>query len=314
MAVESHGLLPLVLNLLLCVLGPSESQGGKLLVVPMDGSHWLSMVSVIQQLHQRGHEIVVVAPTSSVRIKEGAFYTFKNFPVPFQKEDLEAIFVSFGHNVFEDEPFLQRVVKMYKAVQKDSAILLSACSHLLHNKELMASLVAGSFEAVLTDPFLPCGSIVAQYLSLPAVYFLNGLPCGLDFDGTQCPSPPSYVPRSLSVNPDHMTFLQRVKNMLITFIQPFLCSAVYSPFASLASEVLQRDVTVQDLMGFGSVWLLRSDFVMNYPRPTMPNIIFIGGINCVTQKPLSQVCMGGRTACLYSYKSFWIGEPATGIC
>ncbi|XP_064142592.1 UDP-glucuronosyltransferase 1A1-like [Loxodonta africana] len=285
------GLHPLVLSLLLCVLGPSGSQGGKLLVVPMDGSHWLSMVAVIQQLHQSGHEIVVVAPASSVNIKEGAFYTLKMFPVPFQKEDLEAIFVSLGHDVFENEPFLQRVIKMYKGVKRTSAMLLSTCSHLLHNEDLMASLAARGFEAVLTDPFLPCGSIVAQYLSLPAVYFLNGLPCGLDVDGTQCPSPPSYVPRSLSVNPDHMTFLQRVKNMLITFIQPFLCSAVYSPFASLASKVLRRDVTVQDLMSFGSVWLLRNDFVVNYPRPTMPNIVFIGGINCVTQKPLSQVCI-----------------------
>ncbi|XP_004390088.1 UDP-glucuronosyltransferase 1-1 [Trichechus manatus latirostris] len=288
MAAGSQGLLPLILGLMLCVLSPEGSQGGKLLVVPMDGSHWLSMVAVIQQLHQRGHEVVVVAPSSSVFIKEGAFYTLKKFPVPFQKEDIEAIFTGFGYGVFENEPFLQRVIKMYKGAKKNAAVLLSACSHLLHNEELMASLAAGGFEAVLTDPFLPCGPIVAQYLSLPAVYFLNGLPCSLDFRGTQCPSPPSYVPRSLSMNPDHMTFLQRVKNMLITFIEPFLCNAIYSWYASLASEVLWRDVTVQDLMSFGSIWLLRHDFVMQYPRPTMPNIVFIGGINCISQKPLSQ--------------------------
>lgn len=98
-----------------------------------------------------------------------------------------------------------------------------------------------------------------------------------------------------------MTFLQRVENMLIALSENFLCSVVYSPYASLASEVLQKDVTVQDLLSSASIWLLRSDFVRNYPRPDMLNIVFIGGINCAIQKPLSQVCnLSGNFLSLYS--------------
>ncbi|XP_006209194.1 UDP-glucuronosyltransferase 1A1 isoform X1 [Vicugna pacos] len=288
MTTGSWGPRPLVLGLLLWALGPTMSQGGKLLVVPVDGSHWLSLVSVIRELQQRGHDIVVIAPDASTHIKEGASYTLRKYPVPFQREELEKIFITLGRNVFENDPFLQRVIKMYQKVKEDSALLLSACSHLLHNKELMAFLAASNFDAVLTDPFLPCGPIVAQYLALPAVFFLNGLPCSLDSLGTQCPNPPSYVPRPLSSNPDHMTFLQRVKNMLVALSENFLCSVVYSPYASLASEVLQKDVTVQDLLKSGSIWLLRKDFVFDFPRPIMPNIVFIGGINCASKTPLSQ--------------------------
>uniref|UniRef100_A0A8C3YU10 UDP-glucuronosyltransferase n=1 Tax=Catagonus wagneri TaxID=51154 RepID=A0A8C3YU10_9CETA len=288
MTAGSQGPGPLVLGLLLCALGPPVSWGGRLLVIPVDGSHWLSMVGIIQQLRQKGHDAVVIAPDASVHIKERAFYTLKWYPVPFRKEDLEMAFISLGRTVFENDPFLQRVVKIYKKIKKDSALLLSACSHLLHNKELMASLAASGFDAVLTDPFLPCGSIVAQYLALPVVFFLNALPCHLDFQGTQCPNPLSYVPRLLSRNSDHMTFLQRVKNMLVALSEGFLCSSVYSPYEPLASEVLQRDVTVQDLMSSASVWLIRNDFVNNYPRPIMPNMVFIGGINCVSKTPLSQ--------------------------
>ncbi|XP_037017269.2 UDP-glucuronosyltransferase 1A1 isoform X2 [Artibeus jamaicensis] len=283
-----QGPRPFVLGLLLCALGPAVSQGGKLLLVPIDGSHWLSLRGVIQQLQQRGHDIVVLAPEASMRITEGAFYTLKRYPVPFQREDLEAAFIRLGHNVFEKQSFLQRVVKTYQKIKENSALLLSGCSHLLHNKELMASLARGGFDALLTDPVLPCGSIVAQYLALPAVFFSNVLPCSLDSQGTQCPSPPSYVPRALSFNSDRMTFPQRVKNMLIALSESFLCSVVYSPYEPLASEVLQKDVTVRDLMSYSSVWLLRSDFVLNYARPTMPNVVLIGGINCAHQKPLSQ--------------------------
>ncbi|XP_047726806.1 UDP-glucuronosyltransferase 1A1-like [Prionailurus viverrinus] len=288
MAARSRGPRPLVLSLLLCALNPLPSQGGKLLLVPMDGSHWLSLFGVIQRLHQRGHDVVVIAPEASVYIKEGAFYTLKSYPVPFQREDVEASFTGLGLEVFEKKRFLQRVVKTYKRVKKDSALLLSACSHLLYDEELMASLAESGFDAVLTDPFLPCGPIVALRLALPVVFFLNSLPCGLDFQGTRCPSPPSYVPRVLSLNSDHMTFLQRVKNMLILVSEGFLCNVVYSPYASLASEVLQKDVTVQDLMGSASVWLFKSDFVKDYSRPIMPNMVFIGGINCASKKPLSQ--------------------------
>lgn len=38
-----------------------------------------------------------------------------------------------------------------------------------------------------------------------------------------------------------------------------------------------------------SVWLMRLDFVLDYPRPLMPNLVVIGGINCAQKKSLSQV-------------------------
>ncbi|XP_003784893.1 UDP-glucuronosyltransferase 1-1, partial [Otolemur garnettii] len=272
MAVGPQGCHTLFLGLLLCALSPTVSHAGKVLLVPVDGSHWLSTRGVIQQLQQRGHEIMVLAPEASVHIKEGASYTLQRYPVPFGREDLVASFVDLGHNVFENKPFLQRVIKIYKRVQKNSALLLSGCSYLLHNKELMASLAESRFDIMLTDPFLPCGPILAQYLALPTVFFLNSLPCSLDFQATQCPNPTSYVPRHFSFYSDHMTFLQRVKNMLFTLMENFLCSVVYSPYALLASEFLQRDVTVQDLFSSASVWLLRNDFVNDYPRPIMPNM------------------------------------------
>lgn len=287
---SSH--LPLLLSgLLLCMFGPSVSHAGKLLLFPIDGSHWLSMLGVTEQLQQKGHEIVVIAPEASVHIKEGSFYTLRKYPVPFKKENLTASFVELGLSVFEQDPFLVRLVKTYEKVKRDSAMLLSGCSHLLHNAEFMVSLEESHFDALLTDPFLPCGSIVAQFLALPAVYFLNALPCGLDLEATQCPVPLSYVPKSMSVNSDRMNFLQRVKNVLIALSENLLCNVVYSPYASLATEILHKEVTVKDLLSYGSIWLMRNDFVRDYPRPIMPNMVFIGGINCLQKKPLSQVCI-----------------------
>ncbi|XP_053139649.1 UDP-glucuronosyltransferase 1A1-like isoform X3 [Hemicordylus capensis] len=264
--------------------------GGKLLVVPMDGSHWLSMKPVLNQLKQNGHEIVTVAPEINMHIKasDDDIYTLKTFPVPFTKEELDEHFHAFTKEIIQELPFLVRFVAIYKRLRETSAMFLSSCKHLLYNQELMNYLAQSKFDALLTDPMEPCGQIVAEYLDIPSVFFLRGIPCGLDFTAAQCPSPVSYVPRTFSANTDHMVFIQRVKNLLLYMSEFFLCSFVYTPYSSLASEFLQRDVTVTELLSHGSVWLMRADFAADYPKPLMPNMIVIGGINCASKNQLSQ--------------------------
>ena len=54
-------------------------------------------------------------------------------------------------------------------------------------------------------------------------------------------------------------------------------------------NVLKRDEHLPALYQKGSSWLLRYDFVFEYPKPVMPNMVFIGGVNCNKDGVLSQV-------------------------
>ncbi|NXY87273.1 UD11 glucuronosyltransferase, partial [Alcedo cyanopectus] len=271
--------------LLLSIL--SLAAGGKLLVVPVDGSRWLSMREVLDGLSLKGHEIVVVAPEINVHIKPSDNFIMKMYPIPFTKEEVKESILSFTRDVFEEGSFLERFLKVYGRLKSISAISLSTCSHLLYNKDLLRYLEESKFDAVFTDPILPCGQILAEHLSVPSIFYLRGIPCGLDFEATQCPNPPSYVPRLFTEHTDHMNFFQRVKNLILDIPNYFLCDFLFQPYAKLASEFLQRDVTVPDLLHQASVWLMRLDFVLDYPRPLMPNIIAVGGVNCAHKK-LSQ--------------------------
>ncbi|NXD57019.1 UD11 glucuronosyltransferase, partial [Corvus moneduloides] len=269
---------PRAVVLLLSLLGLAAA--GKLLVVPVDGSHWLSMQEVLDILGQKGHEVVVVAPEVTMHIKPSENFLMKRYSVPYTQEDLKQDFQAFFHFSFEQGSFLERFLKVYESMKRVSNMAAASCQHLLQNKELMRYLEESKFDALLTDPVVLCGAILAQHLSLPAVYFLRGIPCGLDFEATQCPRPPSYVPRGFTQLTDHMSFLQRAKNLLHDIPDLFLCDFAFEPYSKLASEFLQREVTVLDLLRQASVWLLRSEFVLEYPRPLMPNIIPIGGLNC----------------------------------
>uniref|UniRef100_A0A5F9DP87 UDP-glucuronosyltransferase n=1 Tax=Oryctolagus cuniculus TaxID=9986 RepID=A0A5F9DP87_RABIT len=274
------------LLLLLCVLPWAE--GGKVLVVPVDGSHWLSMREVVRELHARGHQALVLGPEVTMHIKGEDFFTLQTYATPYSKEEFDHLMQHNSQMIFKPQHSLQIFLETIASVKNASMMYFRTCWELLHNKPLIRHLNESSFDVVLTDPVFPCGALLAKYLSVPAVFFLRFVPCDLDFEGTQCPNPSSYIPRMLTMNSDHMSFLQRVKNMLYPLPLKYICHISYDLYASLASELFQREVSLVDILSHASVWLFRGDFVLDYPRPIMPNMVFIGGINCASRKPLSQ--------------------------
>uniref|UniRef100_A0A452FQT0 UDP-glucuronosyltransferase n=1 Tax=Capra hircus TaxID=9925 RepID=A0A452FQT0_CAPHI len=275
-------------GVLLCVCVGRWAEAGKVLVVPMEGSHWLSMREAVRELHARGHQAVVVAPEVNMHIKAEDFFTMKTYGIPYTQEKLDSLMKTHVQLHFEKVHWVTLFLKSMASLKNASLFFERSCEGLLYNKDLIRHLNATSFDVVLTDPVHPCGAVLAKYLSIPAVFFLRQIPCDLDVEGTACPNPFSYVPRLLTTNPDRMTFFQRVKNMLYPLALKYICQVVFTPYARMASELLQREVSLGEILASGSVWLFRGDFVMDYPRPIMPNMVFIGGINCANRKPLSQ--------------------------
>uniref|UniRef100_A0A8D2DLA2 UDP-glucuronosyltransferase n=1 Tax=Sciurus vulgaris TaxID=55149 RepID=A0A8D2DLA2_SCIVU len=287
MAVGLQGpLRGLAVLFLLCVLPRAE--GRKVLVVPMEGSHWLSMRDVVRELHARGHHTVVLAPEVNIHVKREDFFSLETYAVSYTQEEYSHHVMHSLLGAFENHHIMKLFVKSAEVLKNVAMLYYSSCTAVLHNKTLISHLNSSSFDVVLTDPVYLCGTVLAKYLDIPAVFFLRALPCNLDSEGTQCPNPSSYIPRFLTMNSDHMTFLQRVKNMLYPLFLNYFCNIGFTPYVDLASELLQREVSLVDILSHASVWLFRGDFVLDYPRPVMPNMVFIGGINCVHRKPISQ--------------------------
>lgn len=271
----------------LCCLGPV--QGGKVLVVPVDGSHWLSMKILVKELSNRGHEPLVLVPESSLLIRGSESYKTEIYQVPYTKAELDQNFNELRDGVFLKAPeFTDMFVNVQRLVNFTS-MQVRGCESLLNNQALMSRLRGEGFDLVLTDPFLPCGSVLAHIFSIPAVYFLRGLPCELDSKANRCPSPPSYVPVAFTGNTDIMTFPQRIKNMVMSVVESYMCSIMYSHSDELVSKYVEDNMTYKDLLSQGAIWLLRYDFVFDWPKPLLPNMISIGGINCAKKAPLPEV-------------------------
>ncbi|XP_077011603.1 UDP-glucuronosyltransferase 1A10-like isoform X3 [Tamandua tetradactyla] len=274
------GRLPVCVFLL---LASGFSEAGKLLVVPMDGSHWFSMHSVLEKLYQRGHELVVVIPEVSWHLKTSFNCTVKTYSTSYTLEDLNREFLKFSKSQWKTQTDVFSLLINPPITFK---YFFSHCRGLFNDKKLVEYLKESSFDAVFLDPFDMCGFIVAKYFSLPSVVFSRGMFCHYLEEGTQCPSPTSYVPRSLSRFSDVMNFRDRVWNSISHLEEHFLCQYFFKDVLKMASEIFQMPVTTYDLHSQVSIWLLRTDFAFDYPKPVMPNMIFIGGINCVPVKPL----------------------------
>ncbi|NXG46490.1 UD18 glucuronosyltransferase, partial [Psilopogon haemacephalus] len=268
------------------LLLPGLSDGGKLLVVPMVGSHWLSMQKVVEKLSERGHEVVVLMPEVSWQMETTQAYTVKTHPVSLTLKELEDAFCEYVATHLKGLPFPMNTLAIYNNSKHTFLKFFTQCQNLFSSKETVQYLNQSGFDAVLTGPILVCGATLANYLSLPFVFFMRGFPCSLHYKAPQCPSPLSYIPRLFSFNSEHMTFLERVENTLIALLETMYFNHYFEDVIKLSSEVLQRDVSLLDLLNSASIWLLRFDFVFDYVRPVMPNMVFIGGINCVQKKPL----------------------------
>nr|XP_020836297.1 UDP-glucuronosyltransferase 1-3-like [Phascolarctos cinereus] len=165
-----------LVGLVFCAACLRSAKGGKLLVIPFDGSHWLSMRQVVQELNLKGHESVVLAPELSGHIREGWYYALRTFPVTFSKDRFHELIGSHFQWSFDQKPLLKRFFDIAVLFKMVSDMYFSFCVDLVHNKELMKSLEEAHYDAVLTDPANICGPFLALYLSIPAVYFLRGLP------------------------------------------------------------------------------------------------------------------------------------------
>nr|AIM58885.1 UGT1A7 [Macaca fascicularis] len=276
------GLLPLSVCLLLTC---GFAEAGKLLVVPMDGSHWFTMRSVVEKLILRGHEVVVVMPEVSWQLGRSLNCTVKTYATSYTLEDQDREFM-----VLADAHWTARLQSAFSLLTSSSNgifdLFFSNCRSLFKDKKLVEYLKESSFDAVFLDPFDGCGLILAKYFSLPSVVFARGTFCHYLEVGAQCPAPLSYIPRGLLGFSDAMTFKERVWNHITHLEEHLFCPYFLKNVLEIASEILQTSVTAYDLYSHTSIWLLRTDFVLDYPKPVMPNMVFIGGINCYQGKPV----------------------------
>ena len=161
-----------------------------------------------------------------------------------------------------------------------------ALIQMLDDENMVKRLKDAQYDLVLTDPAVPPGVLLAKYLKLPLVLNVRWIPIG-DGHFAIAPSPLSYIPVTGSGLTDKMNFMQRIKNLLFYGIILFQNKFMVWPIYDVAcSKYIEGECDIISMLQDADIWLFRSDFVFDFPRPTMPNVIYIGGFQCKPAQPL----------------------------
>uniref|UniRef100_A0AAY4CWK5 UDP-glucuronosyltransferase n=1 Tax=Denticeps clupeoides TaxID=299321 RepID=A0AAY4CWK5_9TELE len=269
----------------------SEVLGGKVLVFPVDGSHWINMKVLIEELHSKGHSITVIRPSNSWYLNENSpYYT----SIPIKMGSFDKDFASaFGKRLiqlrrkggafFKTMMLGREIADLFSDMHREMCESLSV---FFEDEKQMQSLEDSKYDLVLTDPAFGGGVLIAHRLGLPLVFNVRWSIRG-EAHFAIAPSPLSYVPFPGAELTDKMTFIQRVQNVVSYAYNEYMFSQMTDPYYNaFCHRHFGPDVDYVTLFQDADIWLMRNDFTFEFPRPTMPNIVYMGGFQCKPSKPL----------------------------
>ncbi|XP_024118019.1 UDP-glucuronosyltransferase 1-2 [Oryzias melastigma] len=277
-------------SLCLLFLAPSCS-GGNILVYPVDGSHWINMKIILEELHARGHNITVIRASNSWYIKEkSSLYSSINLEMEEAFEDFFDIFIAEQIKVQREGASLMTFLKLNRdflsMLTQAHVLWCDVTKDVFENKTLAKQITDSKYDLVLTDPAIGGGLVLAKYFNLPVVLNIRWSPLG-EGHLVLAPSPLSYIPVPGSGLTDKMDFFQRIKNMFFYGILKFQEIVLVGPiYDDICSKYIEGGCSIASLLQQADIWLFRSDFVFDFPRPTMPNVVYIGGFQCKPAEPL----------------------------
>ncbi|KAG5281063.1 hypothetical protein AALO_G00067020 [Alosa alosa] len=265
---------------------------GNILVWHTEGSHWINMKPVLDTLTERGHNVTMLFHNVSMFIdpKEHAQYNYHLFNASIDISEMLEFFEEFFHfSLYElgHSGYVKIYWKLHELMMKSSDFGLRMCDGILRSDTLMEKLKQGKYDLVFADPIHPCSELVAEILDIPFVYSLRfSMANSMERLCGQLPAPPSYVPGTMVKLTDQMSLTERLINFVFYLVQDAMYSLMWRPYDQYYTEILGKPTSFCEQMGKADLWLIRTYWDFDYPRPILPNFKYVGGIHCKPAKPL----------------------------
>ncbi|XP_075040421.1 UDP-glucuronosyltransferase 3A1-like [Mixophyes fleayi] len=250
------------------------------------GSHYLLLDEISRILHNNGHDVRMF-----LQFGEGMLPGYKLPPSPYPVSTYSL-----------DEKYLKEYKEHFIENQKEFLVgrrglqsiltflgeLSYQCNVTLHQSDILKFLKNEQFDIAIVDAFNPCTFLVSEKLGIPYIAFFpgifgNALRVGI-------PTPLSYVPLFQSQLTDRMDFFGRLKNTVTFFVSHIIGKKIDSIFDNVIEEHFPAGSrpSIADLHLKAELWLYNVDFTIEFARPLLPHVQYIGGLLAKPAKPLSQ--------------------------
>ncbi|XP_065140143.1 UDP-glucuronosyltransferase 2A1-like isoform X2 [Paramisgurnus dabryanus] len=288
-------MIPGTLFVFLLLCATEVGHAGRVLVMPGEYSHWHNMRTIIDALVDQNHSVTVLLGSSSPSVphtrKEK--FDFNVFKVNMDKDQARTLWKEFINLWMNNTASkFERLFMMWGIMSNFMELASDICYGMFHNEDLLRTLRESRFDVILSDPMMPCTDLLAHTLNVPLVVSLR-FTFAYSFERMcgQLPTTPSYVPAVAVTDhlTDRMSFIERVENMILYIIHTTIYRLnMKFNFDVLYTEINGKPTTMCEMMGKADIWLIRTYWDFEYPRPLMPNFKFVGGLHCKPAKPLTK--------------------------
>ena len=280
--------LPLCLFLTI----PTASMAGNILFVPLlgEGSHYVVMNSIATEMVTRGHNITMLVPSHYRDIYKSSIQEHYHFEVftPFISQkclhELMKNITSAGLN----GNYTEWMMTYFIGGDYENKQMLE-CQSLIGDTNLMSRLHNSKFDLAVEDMILcPTVQYLRKVMGIPYVVMspLLTIPSSVSL-ANRWPLNPSYMPEMMSAFGHRMTFQERLINTGWTLFFIGLMKMFSNPF-----EKLRHGFGIADTTPFyddAELFLINSHFSLDFPKPTLPSTVMVGGLTTGPSKTLNTV-------------------------
>lgn len=269
-----------VFFLLWSVAGIARS--AKIVVVPpiMFESHLYIFKTLASALHDQGHQTVFLL-SEGREIPPSNHYRLQRYPGIFNTTSSDDFLQSKMRSIFSGRLTALELFDILDHYTKN-------CDMIVGNKKLLHALKRERFDLLLVDPNEMCGFVIAHLLGVKYAVFSTGLWYPAEVGA---PAPLAYVPEFNSLLTDHMNLLERIKNTVVYLVSRFGVNFLVLPkYERIMQKYnVQPSRSMSELVHESSLWMLCTDVALEFPRPTLPNVVYVGGILTKPASPLPEV-------------------------
>ncbi len=166
-----------------------------------------------------------------------------------------------------------------------------ACEKILNSKLIMSLAKDGDFDLVLAPCFDCCALFVSHEIGVPVLWH-SAISSVLETAALpmQVPLLPSYIPNGLAYTGDTMSFLERIWNVILHWINSLSTYIL----TSLENDIYFKYITAENSLKRPSAWelmlnigmlLVNGEEWLEFPRPLIPGVNYMGEIG-TKKKPV----------------------------
>ncbi len=255
--------------------------GSNILFHPLfgEGSHYYVQKNIAVELIRRGHNVTVLMNSKfEERVKtDGKNHGFnvEFYQLLISIHEFNQFFqnmTSAGLKGKNLEFLTEHIHSDYMRKQIDE------CSNLLGNENVLTNLKQANFDIAIAD--FSCTCPVIQYLKLPQIIVSPILSrTFVTLLTMRSPVNPSYMPEFGTELDHRMSFVDRLKNTGFTALFCILTFGVKNPFQVILDRYGMDDKSFLEILYTDvEFWLENTNFVLDFPRPMLPNAVSVGGL------------------------------------